>query len=305
MSQTPKIVLISPVRNEEHYLEKTIESVANQIITPTEWLIVDDGSTDKTPQILAESAQKYPWIHVVTKPDRGKRSVGPGVVEAFYYGYERLNTKDYDFIGKLDGDLEFEPEYFSTLLEYFENDPYLGSASGKPYLLEDGKLSIERMSDEMVAGQINFYRRQCFDEIGGLVRQVHWDGIAYHRARMKGWRTRSIDEPNLVFIHQRLMGSSEKGITTGRLRWGRGQYFMGTHILYIFAIGLYRMFEKPYIIGGILIVVGYFQAMFEKMPRYEDEQFRESLHAWQMARLKLGKTLETIPTVDTKTNCEV
>lgn len=298
MAETTKIVLISPVRNEEDYLEKTIESVAKQTLLPVEWLIVDDGSTDKTSQILAQATKEYPWIHIVSKPDRGKRSVGPGVVEAFYYGYERLYTQDYDFIGKLDGDLEFKPEYFATLIDYFNNDPYLGSASGKPYLLEEGKLTIERMSDEMVAGQINFYRRQCFEDIGGLVRQVHWDGIAYHRARMKGWRTRSIDEPNLIFIHQRLMGSSEKGIITGRLRWGRGQYFMGTHLLYIFAIGFYRMLEKPYVIGGLLIVLGYFQAMWEKMPRYEDSEFRKSLHAWQMARLKLGKTLETIPAVD-------
>lgn len=289
-----KIVLISPVRNEEHYLEKTIESVANQKLTPKEWLIVDDGSTDKTSEILQKAAEKYSWIHVITKPDRGKRSVGPGVVEAFYYGYERLKTKDYDFIGKLDGDLEFKPEYFSSLLAYFREDPHLGSASGKSYLLEDGKLTLERMADEMVAGQINFYRRQCFEDIGGLVREVHWDGIAFHRARMKGWRTRSINDPNLIFIHQRLMGSSEKGIIEGRLRWGKGQYFMGTHPLYIFAIGLYRMWEKPYVIGGILIVVGYFKAMLDKMPRYEDPEFRRSLHAWQMARLGLGKTLETI-----------
>ncbi|HIK38771.1 MAG: glycosyltransferase family 2 protein [Geminocystis sp.] len=290
-----RIVLISPVRDEEKYLEKTIQSVVSQTITPVEWVIVDDGSTDRTPEILARAAAQYPWIHVVRKPDRGKRSVGPGVVEAFYYGYERLKTKDYDYIGKLDGDLEFKPQYFATLLSYFEKDPHLGAASGKPYLLEGGKLIKERMADDMVAGQINFYRRQCFEDIGGFVREVHWDGIAFHRARMKGWRTRSIDDPNLQFIHQRLMGSSEKGIITGRLRWGRGQYFMGTHPLYIFAIGFYRMWERPYIIGGILIVVGYFLAMLQRMPRYNDPEFRKSLHAWQMARLGLGKPLETIP----------
>lgn len=290
-----RIVLISPVRDEEKYIEKTIQSVASQTILPVEWVIVDDGSTDGTGEILARAAAKYPWIHVVRKPDRGKRSVGPGVVEAFYYGYERLRTKEYDYIGKLDGDVEFKPQYFATLLSYFEKDPYLGAASGKPYLLEGGKLIKERMADDMVAGQINFYRRQCFEDIGGFVREVHWDGIAFHRARMKGWRTRSIDDPNLIFIHQRLMGSSERGIIAGRLRWGRGQYFMGTHPLYIFAIGLYRMWEKPYIIGGLLIVVGYFLSMLQGKPRYDDPEFRKSLHAWQMARLGLGKPLETIP----------
>lgn len=295
MNNLTKIVLITPVRNEENYLPKTIESMVNQTITPLEWVIVNDGSTDKTGEILVEASKKYSWIHVVTKPDRGKRSVGPGVVEAFYYGYERIKNQDYEFIGKLDGDLEFKPEYFETLLTYFQKDPYLGSASGKPYLLEGEKLILERMNDEMVAGQINFYRRQCFEDIGGFVKEVHWDGIAFHKARMKGWRTRSINDPNLIFIHQRLMGSSEKGIISGRLRWGKGQYFMGTHILYIFAIAFYRIWEKPYVMGGLLILVGYFKAMIEKVPRYEDLEFRKSLHAWQMARLKLGKQLEVIP----------
>ncbi len=290
-----RIVLISPVRNEENFLEKTIESIAKQTIKPVEWLIVNDGSTDRTPEILQAAARQYSWIHIENKPDRGVRSVGPGVIETFYYGYERLQTKEYDFIGKIDGDLILPPKYFETLLDLFAQDKYLGAASGKPFLEKNGKLILERMSDEMVAGQINFYRRQCFEDIGGFVPEVHWDGIVYHRARMKGWRTRSLEHPDLNFIHQRLMGSSEKGILTGRLRWGKGQYFMGTHPLYIFAIGAYRMVEKPIIFGGILIVLGYFKAILEAVPRYDDPAFRKSLHAWQMARLKLGKPLETIP----------
>lgn len=290
-----RIVLISPVRNEEEYIAKTVESMVNQTLKPVEWLIVDDGSTDGTSEILEKAAQEHDWIHIERKPDRGVRSVGPGVVEAFYYGYERLHHQDYDFIGKMDGDIKFGPQYFETLLKFFHEDRYLGAASGKPFLEEEGTLVKERMSDEMVAGQINFYRRQCFDDIGGFVREVHWDGIAYHRARMKGWRTRSMEHPDLNFIHQRLMGSSHQNIYHGRLRWGKGQYFMGTHPLYIFAIGVYRLLERPFIIGGILIVVGYFKAMLESMPRYEDAEFRKSLHAWQMARLKIAKPLEEIP----------
>ncbi|HAC64483.1 MAG TPA: glycosyltransferase family 2 protein [Cyanothece sp. UBA12306] len=295
MSTTSRIVLISPVRNEGNFIGRMIKSIVNQTLRPVEWLIVDDGSTDTTPEILEKAAQEYDWIHIEKKPDRGVRSVGPGVVEAFYYGYERLKTKDYNYIGKVDGDLELPLKYFETLLTFFARDRYLGGASGKPFLEENGKLIQERISDEMVAGGINFYRRQCFEDIGGFVREVHWDGIAYHRARMKGWRTCSMENPDLNFIHQRLMGSSHKGVLTGRLRWGKGQYFMGTHPLYIFAIGLYRMREKPLIIGGLFIVLGYFKAMLESIPRYEDQDFRKSLHAWQMARLKLGKTLEIIP----------
>ena len=291
----PKIVIISPVRDEIEYIEKNIESMAAQTLKPVEWLIVDDGSTDGTTEILRNAQEKYYWIHLEEKPNRGKRAVGPGVIEAFYYGYERIQTADYDFICKMDGDIELKPKYFETLIGFFKEDKFLGAASGKSYLQEGDQLVEERTNDEIVAGQVNFYRRECFEKIGGFVREVHWDGIASHRVRMEGWRARSIRHPELVFIHQRLMGSSEKGILEGRLRWGRGQYFMGTHPLYIFAIGVYRLWERPFLIGGISIVLGYFQAMLQGMRRYENLDFRKSLHAWQLERLKLGKRLEEIP----------
>ncbi len=291
-----RIVIISPVRDEESYLPDTVRSLINQTVKPVEWVVVDDGSSDRTADIVREAAKEHPWIRLEPKPDRGVRVVGPGVVEAFYFGYERIRSSDYDFICKMDGDIEFGPKYFETLLTFFDRDPYLGAASGKPFQQEeDGSLKEERHNDEMVAGMINFYRKKCFEDIGGFVRQVHWDGIAFHRARMFGWRTRSIRHPDLDFIHERLMGSSHKGIVTGRLRWGRGQYFMGTHPLFVLAIGLYRMFEKPFLVGGICIVAGYVKAMWEGMERYDDPEFRRSLHAWQFERLKLGKRLEKIP----------
>lgn len=290
-----RIVIISPVRDEEQYLEGTIRSIVNQTVRPVEWLIVDDGSSDRTYAIACEAAQQHDWIRVIQKPNRGERAVGPGVVEAFYYGLDNLNHQDYDFICKLDGDLEIGSRYFEILLTQFDRDRYLGAASGKPFLEKGDRLIPERTHDEMVAGMINFYRRECFEDIGGFVRQVHWDGIAFHRARMEGWRTRSYLHPALNFIHKRLMGSSHRGVLHGRLRWGKGQYFMGTHPLYIFAVGIYRMAERPYGVGGICIVLGYFTSMLKSMPRYSDEDFRRSLHAWQLERLKLGKRLEVIP----------
>ncbi len=291
-----RIVIVSPVRDEEKYIGDVIRSLVDQTAKPVEWIVVDDGSSDRTAEIVGKAAEKHPWIRLVSKPDRGERAVGPGVVEAFYYGYDRIASKDCDFICKMDGDIEFGPKYFETLLTYFDRDPFLGAASGKPFIQNpDGSLVPERHNDEMVAGMINFYRKKCFEDIGGFVRQVHWDGIAFHRARMAGWRTRSIGHPDLNFLHERLMGSSHRGIFTGRLRWGRGQYFMGTHPLFIFAIAAYRMFEKPYLLGGLFIAAGYFKAMLEGMKRYDDLSFRKSLHAWQFERLKIGRRLENIP----------
>jgi len=122
-----------------------------------------------------------------------------------------------------------------------------------------------------------------------------WDGIVFHRVRMEGWRTRSIYDEKLKIIDRRIMGSSHKSILFGRRRWGMGQYFMGTHPLYILVVGVYRSFERPFILGGINIVLGYFISMIKRMDRYEYPGFRESLHAWQFERLKLGKRLEKIP----------
>ncbi|MEL6500620.1 MAG: glycosyltransferase family A protein [Cyanobacteria bacterium J06623_1] len=292
-----RMVIISPVRNEGNFIQGILNSMIGQTIKPVEWIIVDDGSSDETFTIASEAAKLYDWIRVVKKIDRGFRAVGPGVVETFYYGYQRIQSEEYDFICKMDADLELPSRYFETLLAFFERDPYLGAASGKPFLQEDGQLVEERTHDEMVCGQINFYRRQCFDDIGGFVREVHWDGIAFHRARMEGWRTRSIRHPDLNYIHRRLMGSSEAGIIRGRMRWGKGQYFMGTHPLFLLAITCYRMLERPFVLGGMMIFVGYCRAYFSSLGRYENYAFRRSLHAWQMERLKLGKRLEDIPVI--------
>lgn len=290
-----KYVVISPVRDEAEFLPRVIKSMESQTIQPLEWVVVDDGSKDGTTEILLEAAARLPWMNVVQKPDRGERSVGPGVVEAFYYGYERMRSEDYDFIAKMDGDIEFDSSYVETLLDYFKNDPFLGSASGKIFLPVGEKLVEERTNDEMTVGAFNFYRRQAFEDIGGFVHEVMWDGIAYHRARIAGWRTRSIADPKLRFIHKRLMGSSHKSVLHGRVRWGRGQYFMGTHPIYILAITAYRMLEKPFIIGGLGILTGYLSSALKQMKRYGDEAFRRSLHAWQMERLKIGERLENIP----------
>jgi len=290
-----RYVVISPVRDEAEFLPRVIKAMESQTIQPTEWVVVDDGSTDGTWELLVSAATRNPWMNIVRKPDRGERSVGPGVVEAFYYGYQRMKTAEYDYIVKMDGDIEFSGKYVETLLTYFEKDKYLGSASGKVFLPVGDTMREERTSDEMTVGAFNFYRCQAFSDIGGFVHEVMWDGIAYHQARISKWRTRSIDDPILKIVHKRLMGSSHKSILHGRFRWGRGQYFMGTHPLYILAIVAYRMFERPFVIGGFGILGGYLISAIKRMKRYGGSEFRRSLHAWQMERLHLGRRLEEIP----------
>ncbi len=283
----PRIVVVSPVRNEEATVPRTIACMVAQSVQPWQWVLVDDGSTDGTRRILDQAAAQHSWIRVVAKEDRGFRKVGGGVIEAFDQGLAAVSG-DYDFVAKVDADLEFTPDYFATILTYFEADPKLAAASGKVFRPEGERMVEEFMIDEMVAGQFKLYRREAFERIGGFVREVMWDGIDFHRARMEGYRTRSIRDDRLNIRHLRLMGSSDANVYRGRLRWGRGQWFMGSTFPYVLASGAFRMREKPYVVGGALIVGGFLLAAIQGAPRYPDLEFRRHLRRWQWRRL-LGR----------------
>jgi glycosyltransferase involved in cell wall biosynthesis len=278
------LVIISPCRDEERTLERTLACMKAQTRPPLEWVVVDDGSSDRTPEVLAAACEEIPWLRVVRREDRGFRKVGGGVIDAFYAGLETV-TVDYEYVAKMDVDLEFAPEYLENILRYFEEDESLAAASGKVYRPEADGFVEEYMIDDMVAGQWKLYRRNAFEKIGGFVREVMWDGIDFHRCRMEGFTTRSISDPRLRITHLRLMGSSDKSVYTGRLRWGHGQWFMGSSFAYVLASGLFRMKEKPYGIGGLLIIAGFLRSALRGEPRYDDRPFRRDLQRWQHRRL--------------------
>lgn len=294
MSADRRYVVISPSRDEARYARRTLESVLNQTVPPTLWVIVDDGSTDDTPRILDEYARHHQCIRIVRRDDRGERSVGPGVVEAFYAGYETVNLDDFDYLCKLDLDLDLPSRYFETLIERMESEPRLGTCSGKPCARRPGGgLVLEPCGDEMSVGMTKFYRIACFQEIGGFIRHVMWDGIDCHRCRLLGWLAGSFDEPDLRFIHLRAMGSSQKSILAGRARHGFGQYYMGTGLAYMTASALYRMTRPPKILGGAAMLWGYVRSMVARKPRYQDREFRRFLRRYQWDCLLRGKERAT------------
>lgn len=276
-------------------MRRTLESVVAQTITPSLWVIVDDGSTDNTPNILAEYAAQHPFIKVVTRQDRGHRSVGPGVIEAFYEGYNAADISQFDFLCKLDLDLDLPPRYFEILMKRMEESPRIGCCSGKPYFFDEetGTLISEKCGDENAIGASKFYRRECFQQIGGFVRQVMWDGIDGHRCRMLGWIACSWDELELRFLHLRPMGSSQKGIITGRVRHGYGQYYMGTGLVYMVLSALYRMTRPPPVIGGMAMLWGYLGSLVSRQERLADPAFRSFLRKYQWACLIHGKNKAT------------
>ncbi|MDA8586935.1 glycosyltransferase family 2 protein [Rhodobacteraceae bacterium] len=289
MTHDRRYLIISPGRNEAAYMRRTLDSIVAQTVRPALWLIVDDGSTDESPQILAEYTAKHDWIRVVQKPDRGHRAVGPGVIEAFYYGLDTVE-EEYPYLCKLDLDLDLPPRYFEALLERMEADPRIGTCSGKPYIQRDGALVSERRGDEMSAGMTKFYRKACFDAIGGFVREVMWDAIDCHKARQLGWKAVSWDHPDLNFEHLRPMGSSQVSIYEGRRRHGFGQYFMGTDPLYFCATAVFRALEPPYVLGGIAMLQGYFGALFKGTKQLDDPELVKFIRAYQRRALFKGRS---------------
>jgi biofilm PGA synthesis N-glycosyltransferase PgaC len=289
MSSKCRYVLISPCRNEGEFMRQTLESVVGQSLRPTRWVIVDDGSTDETPAILIEYASRYEWISIVTRTDRGHRAVGPGVVDAFYSGYQAIDCGKYDFLCKLDLDLLLPPRYFEILIQRMNLDSRIATCSGKSYIRNNDQLVNERHGDDTSLGMTKFYRVDRFKEIGGFVREVMWDGIDCHLCRMRGWIACSWDDPDLRFIHLRPMGSSQQSVFTGRMRHGYGQYFMGTGFLYLAASALSRLNQKPFVVGSLAIMWGWIKSAALRKPRYENLEFRRFLRRYQMRALIAGK----------------
>ena len=282
--------LITPCRDEAGFIRTTLETTCTQSILPALWILVDDGSTDDTPQILEEFARQYDFIRVIRRCDRGARAVGPGVIEAFYEGLAHVDLSRFDYIVKFDGDLEIPSRYFERIMELMEADSLLGNLSGKLFQRRrDGTLVEERTGDENAVGPVKFYRVECFEDIGGFVREASWDGIDGHICRMKGWIARSIDDPDLRIVHLRPMGSSQQNIIVGRVRWGRGKYFMGSAWYYALASAIYRSAERPYILGGLAILWGYFKALLSRQSRYENGEYITYLRKFEREQLLHGK----------------
>ena len=292
--------LITPARDEARFGGRTLASVAAQTVPPAKWVVVDDGSRDATPALLAEWADRLPYLETIRRPDRGDRKLGGGVIDAFYDGYARIDPADYDYVCKLDLDLDLPPGYFEGLMRRMEADERLATISGKPYFPVAGPDGTERLvseacGDENSVGMTKFYRTSAFEQVGGFVRELMWDGIDGHECRRRGWRAASVDDPSLRFVHLRPMGTSHKNWWTGRVRHGYGQWFMGTGPLYMIASAVYRMTRPPLIVGGLAMLWGYFGAMLRGVPRYGDPDpaFRRFLRSFQRRILLRGKSRAT------------
>lgn len=252
----PAYVLITPARNEEAFLEGTIRSVISQTILPERWIIVSDGSTDRTDQIAKAAAGEHPWIDVIRMPEHEDRQFA-AKVRSFEAGFEAVRGLPFEVVGNLDADLTFEPDYFEYLLGQFAQDSLLGVA-GTPFVEGSSRSYDYRFTNiEHVSGACQLFRRRCYEEIGGYqpIKGGGIDWVAVTTARMRGWKTRTFTDR--ILRHHRKMGTGRSSLLGARYGLGVQDYYLGNHPLWQLVRMFYQMKYPPYVVGGLALFAGY------------------------------------------------
>ena len=287
-------VLITPAHNEAQRIDKVIACIVSQTIRPTKWVIVNDGSTDNTEQILADYEKEHDFL-VQLQPERsGKETYYGYRTQAVLAGYKAVEGLRFDFVAFLDSDLTIAPSYYESILTEFDRNPKLGIATGvyineMPYGLE--KVVRDNIS---TPGGLQMFRRACFEDIGGyrLMKYGGDDSLADIMARMHGWQTQSF--PAYEAIHHRPTGTAGgKHILKARFYQGYTEYSLATHPLFMLAKSFRRAFvEKPYLIGSTARLLGFVACGLKDRQRCIPEEAAEYVRKEQLRRL-LGRKKET------------
>lgn len=288
----PSYVLITPARNEAEFIETTIKSVVAQTVRPAKWVIVSDGSTDRTDEIVMRYTAEHAWMELIRMPERRERHFA-GKVLAFNAGYASAQSIDYEVIGNLDADVEFESDYFDFLLRKFVENPQLG-VGGTPFREGTYQYDYRFTSIEHVSGQIQMFRRKCFEDIGGYVpRRIGGvDHVAVITARMKGWQTRTFLEKH--YLHHRPMGTANHRAWITPFKVGRADYVLGSHPAWQVCRSLYQMTRRPILLNGTLRLAGFVWAMVTGVERQVPAELIKFRKIEQMRRLKNFVTRQSI-----------
>jgi biofilm PGA synthesis N-glycosyltransferase PgaC len=284
-----RYVLITPARNEEQFIGGTLQSMISQTIRPRRWIIVSDGSTDRTDEIVASYAVEHDWIQLLRMPDRHDRQFA-AKAHAFNAGFAALKELEFDLVGNLDADLTFDSEYFAFLISKFVENPTLGVA-GTPFVENESEVNNHTYSHkhaqlEHVSGACQLFRRKCFEEVGGYVpvKGGAIDWIAVTTARMKGWETRTFPEKHT--FHHRKIGTGTHSPLMVRFQYGRKAYYVGGHPLWVLLRSLTQGKQRPFILGGIMFLAGYVWAFVTRTPRAVSPELMAFYRSEQMSRLK-------------------
>lgn len=282
-------VLLTAAKNEQNYIELTLQSVIRQTVLPLRWVIVSDGSTDRTDEIVQEYAERHPFIVYVRRSEEEKRNFG-SKVRTLQVAAERLAGLEYDYIGNLDADVSFKPDYYQQVLRQFEEDPDLGLAGGLLWDFDGVRFRPQRPSPKSVAGPIQMFRTRCWMAVGGYLPLEcgSEDGVAEITARMLGWKVRQLSE--LCVLHHRQTGTEGKGWF--RICWksGKAEYVIGYHPLFHLARGLQRLADRPFMVGSLVRSASYGWCAIRRPGRPVSAEFVRFLHAEEMQKLRHAVT---------------
>jgi len=286
----PRFIVITPARNEAATLQFTIDSMAGQSALPHRWVIVNDGSTDATGEIIDAAARAHSWIVAVHRPDRGFRQQGGGVVETFNDGFRAVAAEPWDFLVKFDADLSFDPDYFARCLLKFIEDPQLGIGGGMIVCPADGHYVCESPGDPAfhVRGATKIYSRSCWEAIGGLVQAAGWDTIDELKANMLGFSTRTFND--IPLRHHRETGSVD-GAWRDSVKNGNGSYITGYHPLFMMAKCVKRLTQRPYGVRAVGLGWGYLRGYLKGESRLADPELIGYIRRQQMNKLMFKPSL--------------
>jgi biofilm PGA synthesis N-glycosyltransferase PgaC len=276
-------ILVTPTKNEEAHIGATLDSVVNQTVRPRQWVIVNDGSTDRTTAIVQAAAEKHPWIVHLILPARKNRSFA-AVVHATESGINALTINDYQFIGLLDSDVRFHSDYYAQVIARFAARPQLGLAGGVVIDLGTDKrrLPYNRMD---VPGAVQFFRRECFEALNGLlaIPEGGWDALTCARVRMQGYESRLLTD--LVVDHLKPRNISEGSLLRRKWQLGVRDYALGYHPLFELCKCIRLLSVSPFLIGGCSWWVGYCCASLQRRQRLIPTDVRNFMHSEQKRRI--------------------
>jgi glycosyltransferase involved in cell wall biosynthesis len=276
---------VTPARNEEVYIQRTIEAVVCQTVLPQKWVIVSDGSVDRTDEIVRTYAKKYAFIQLLRAEENGQRDFR-SKVRAFQTGYDELEGTSYEFVGNLDADVTFDPDYYDQVLQKFRANPNLGVAGGIiSELVGNTFVNENKSANYSVAGAVQLFRRDCYEAFGGYVpiSRGGIDAAAEIMARMHGWEVQTF--PEIQVRHHRRVSTGGATILHTRFRRGISNYILGYHPLFQLASSLSRFAEKPFLIGSTCTLFGYGWSCLRKYKRAMPDEVVRFLRGEQMARI--------------------
>jgi glycosyltransferase involved in cell wall biosynthesis len=280
----PLYVLVTSARDEAQFIESTIRSVLAQTMLPLKWVIVSDGSTDGTDDIVKRYAAEYEWIELLRMAEREERNFA-GKAHAVNAGQKRVADLPYQVIVCLDADVVFDSDYFSYLLGKLAADPKLGLVGTPFHETSQETYDYRFVSVEHVSGPCQAFRRECFEAIGGYVpvKTGSIDHIAVISARMKGWKTRTFTEK--YYLHSREMGTAQCGPIQAKFKMGAKDYAIGNHLVWELFRTAYQMTRKPFVLRGLALAAGYVWASMRHAERQVSREFIEFQRREQMHRL--------------------